>query len=305
MAWYNPGDWDYGAAKNWLVGGNATKGLDAQGPNAAYAQGYLRDQLGGINGRAAPMAQAAQLGDAAQLNAGPQDQFRAQQAQTAGYLSGIMQGNRPGAGEIAVNRQVSSANAAQQAAMRSARGANAALMARNAMRNQADIGLAGAGQAAQAQLGDQMGAASQLGGILAQGRGQDLDMAGQNAQLQQQRMLQQGGYNQQTALANQAAQLQARGMNDAASQGYLAQLLGMDQAAFQRELMKRQLASQDKGVLPGLLQSGGSLATFAATGGFAGGLPTSQPQSGATASAPGNTGFGGYMQSWVPSGFGG
>lgn len=281
MSWYDPRDWNYGAAKNWLVGGNATKGLDTQGANSGFAGGILRDQLGALGGRAAPTAQAAQLDGAAQLAGGPQDQVRAQQMQTAGYLQGVLGGTQRGAGELAVNRQVGQATAAQQAAMHAARGANAALAARNAMRNTADIGLAGAGQAAQAQLADQQMAAGQLSGLLGQTRGQDLDLAGQNATLQQQRMLQQGAFNQQTGLANQGAQLQMAGMNDAARQGYLAQLLGMDQATFQREMMKRQLASADKGVLPGLLQSGGQLATYAATGGFAGGLPTSQPKSGA------------------------
>jgi hypothetical protein len=250
------GIWD--STKKFLFGGGATEGLETTAPNTEYAQGYLRRQLDGMGGRTAPMAQATQLGQAAQLAGGPQDQVRADQRAAAGYLQGVMQGNRAGAGELAVNRQVSGANAAQQAAARMARGSGAALAGRNAMRGMADIGLMGAGQAAQAQMQDQANAVGQLGGILAQTRGADLDFAGQNAQLQQQRMLQQGAFGQQAMLANQDAQLRMMGMNDAASAGYLQQLTGLDQAAWMRELQKRQLAMGDKGALPGLLQAGGT-----------------------------------------------
>jgi hypothetical protein len=256
---------------DWLFGGTAGNSINTQGANGAYAQDYLRNQLGSVGGRQAPQTTAAQLGAAAQLNGGPQDQARAQQQQTAGFLQGIMQGNRAGAGELAVNRQVGQATAAQQAAARMARGANAALAARNAARNTADISLSGAGQAAQAQMQDQNAAAGQLGGLLQGMRGQDIDFAGQNAQLAQQRMLQQGAFDQQTGLANQDARLRQMGMNDQASQNYLAQLLGMDQATFQRELAKQQMNAQDKGALGGLLQGAAGIGMTYATGGFGGG----------------------------------
>ncbi len=259
------------AGKEWLLGGGATKGLNTTGENSGFAGGIMRGQLEQLQGRAAPTAQAAQLGQAAQLNTGQADQVRAQQQATAGYLQGIMGGTQAGAGELAVNRQVGQANAAQTAMARVARGANAALAARQAARSQADIGLAGAGQAAQAQMGDQAQAVGQLGGILAQTRGQDLDVAGQNAQFQQQRMMGQGSMDQQAALANLTAQLQSRGMNDQAIQGYLAQMTGLDRDAWQRELQKRALAQGDKGALPGILQAAGSAATTYATGGFGGG----------------------------------
>lgn len=261
----------WGDAKDWLLGGGATKGLDSKGANTDYAQGFLRDQLGGVTGRQAPTATAAQLGQAAQLAGGPQDQARAQQQATAGYLQSVMGGQRAGAGELAVNRQVGQAQAAQQAAARMARGSNAALAARNAMRGQADLGLAGAGQAAQAQMQDQQQAVGQLGGILQGMRGQDIDFAGQNAQLQQQRMLQQGQFDQQTGLANQDAALRARGMNDAAAQGYLQQLAGLDNAAWMREMQKRQLGQQDTGALGGLMSAAGGIGMTYATGGFGGG----------------------------------
>lgn len=255
----------WGDVGNFFVGGKATEGLNTQGANSQYAQDFLRNQLGGAGGRQAPMSEAAQLGQAAQLNGGPQDQIRQQQQQQAGFLQGIMGGQQAGAGELAVNRQTGQGLAQQASMARMGRGQNAALMARNAARNSADIGLAGAGQAAQAQMQDQQGAAGQLGQMLGGMRGQDIDLAGQNANLQQQRMLQQGQFQQQTGLANQDARLRQTGMNDAAQQAYMAQLLGMDAQTFQNEMMKRGLAAQDKGALPGLIQAGASIGAAAAS----------------------------------------
>jgi hypothetical protein len=258
-------------AGQWLFGGGATEGLDTKGTHYNQASGYLQNALGGVDQRRAPLAQAAQLGSAAQLANGPQADARAQLGGVTSQLQRIMSGQQAGAGELAVNRQVGQATAAQQAAARMARGANAALAARNAARNTADIGVAGAGQAAQAQMQDQANATGQLGGILGQMRGQDIDLAGQNAQLLQQRMLQQGAFNQQTGLANQDARLRQMAMNDQAAQSYLQQMLGMDQAEFQREMMKRQLDAQDSGAFGSLLQGLGSIGSTYATGGFGGG----------------------------------
>jgi hypothetical protein len=257
MSWYDAFNPDWISKR--LHGGEATKGLDAKGANTDYAQSVMRYNLGGVENRQAPTATAAQLGAAAQLDGGPQDQARAQQQQTAGFLQGVMSGQNAGAGEIAVNRQVGQAQAAQQAQARMARGPMAALAARGMARNQADINLAGAGQAAQAQMQDQQGAAGQLGGVLQGMRGQDLDFAGQNAQFQQQRMLQQGAFNQQTGLANQASQLQMTGMNDQAMQGYLQGLTGLDQAEYQRELAKRQIMLGDRGSAGNVMNSGGGM----------------------------------------------
>jgi len=249
---------------NWLFGGDATNAINDKLAHGDQMGGFIQQQLGGVNQRQAPIAQAAQLGQAAQLANGPQADARSQLGGVTSQLQRIMSGQQAGAGELAVNRQVGQATAAQQAAARMARGANAALAARNAARNTADIGVAGAGQAAQAQLQDQANATGQLGGILGQMRGQDIDLAAQNAQLQQQRMLQQGAFNQQTGLANQDAALRQMGMNDQASLGYLAQLLGVDQAQLQAQLAKQQIALQDKGHLGSLLQSLGTIGAAAA-----------------------------------------
>jgi hypothetical protein len=136
-----------------------------------------------------PQQQAinAMLGqNAAQLDPTQQAAFRQMQMQQAQQLQRIASGQQQGAGELAAQRQVNNALAAQQAQARMARGGgNAGLAMLNSARNSANVGLAGAGQAQQAALTDQMAAQNALSGVLNQGRGQDLTLAGQNAQLQQ------------------------------------------------------------------------------------------------------------------------
>lgn len=249
----------YDNAKNFLFGGDATKGLETRPGQYGQATGLLGDAARNAQGRVAPQVQAQQLGSAAQLAGGPQDQARLGLQGVAGRLGGIAAGQQVGAGEMAVNRQITAAQAAQQAQARSARGANAALAARNAARNTADLGVMGAGQAAQAQLQDQQAANAQLGQIYGSMRGQDIDLASQNAQLAQQQMLQQGQLGQQAGLANQSAQLQQQQLNDARQLAALGQMLGWDQATFNNELAKRGLAAQDKGMAGDLLQAGGTI----------------------------------------------
>ena len=243
--------------KNWLFGGGSTKDLP-QGPNYYdYASQQLSHQVDGAQGRAAPQAQTAQMGPAQQLASGPQNQAREGQMQTANRLGAVASGQQAGAGELAVNRQVSAQTAAQASAARMARGSNAALAYRNAARNTMDIGQAGAGQAAAAQMQDQQAANAQLGQMYGQMRGQDVDVASQNAQLGQQAMIQQAQMGQQTSLANLQAQLAQSGMNDQQQMAAMQQMLGWDQTKLQAQLQGAQLKSQDKGILAGLFSGGG------------------------------------------------
>lgn len=162
---------------------------------------------------------------AAQVDPTQQAQFRNMQVQQAQQLQGIASGQQQGAGELAAQRQVQNAVAAQQAQARMARGGqNAALAFRNAAGNTANAGLAGAGQAQQAALQDQQTAQGQLSNSLNQGRSSDLSMAGQNAQLQQ------GQYGQNlgalTGLNSQQLQAQSGAMNTTMNQtGILGGLL--------------------------------------------------------------------------------
>ncbi len=226
MAEWNPANWNWGKAKTWLTGGDATKGMADAPASADYQRGYLQNDF--MN-RQAPM-----------LNAGQSDQTRGQQGQLAGMLMQQVQGNAPGAGELAVQRQAGNAMAQQTAAAQMARGAGSALAARNAARANADIGVNAAGQAGIAQLNDRTAAQGQLGGLLGSMRGQDI----------------------QTAGANQAAQMNQQQLQLSG----LAQMLGVDQAQLQQELAKRQMKMQDTGHLGQLLQAAGTIG-----GAYAGG----------------------------------
>ena len=115
------------------------------------------------------------------------DDFRQRQLATADRLQGVLTGEEAGAGELAARRAGQRAMAQQMAAANMARGSNAALAARSAAGNMGRIGTDMAGQAQQAAMQDQMAAQAQLGQILGQGRGQDVQTAQMMAQQQQMR----------------------------------------------------------------------------------------------------------------------
>ncbi len=212
----------FDGAKDWLLGGSKTNNLPTGPASGAFQTSYLKDLLN----RQAP-----------QMDTGQYNQTRGQEGQLAGMLFSQANGQTPGAGEMAVNRQVNNAQANQTATAQMARGANAALAGRTAARMNADLGVNGAGQAAQAQMQDQTNARSQLGGLLNNMGGQAIQVAGAN---------------QQGQLAQQQAQLQG-----------LAQMLGVDQATLNAALSKAQAQMQDKGMLGSLLQVGGQLGAAA------------------------------------------
>lgn len=201
--------------------------------NQAYKQiqgpqqyGYATNALGKFAQQDAPQVQGSQL-NTANIN-----QSRAGLNNTANNLSAIASGQQQGAGQIAVNRQVGQAQAQQAAQAQSARGGNSALAMRNAARNQADLGLAGAGQAAQAQQTDQLTANQQLAGIYGGMYGQDASVAAQNAQLAQ-----------QAQLANQQSTLQQRNL----ALGAYNQQLGWDQAQTNADIARVQAQQNAKG----------------------------------------------------------
>jgi hypothetical protein len=233
-----------GPGNDWLMG-DPKVGLN---PNDAKLQGgdYLRSTI--QNGIAAAGGRAAPQSQAASLDQGAYNQWRQQQMGLANQLGAVASGQQKGAGELAVGRQIQQGLAAQQSAANSARGANALLGARAAVRGASDLGINGAGLAAQSAMQDQANARGQLAGVLGQGAQQDIGIAGQNA-----------GMQQQNSLANMAAQLQSRGMNDAATLGYLSQLTGIDQAELQARLQQEQfqIAQRNPGHLGDIFKMGG------------------------------------------------
>lgn len=232
---------------------------------------YAQQAMNTAQNRAAPMAAAAQLGPAATIATGPQADARGRMATLADQLAAQSSGAARGAGEMAVGRQASQAAAQQFAAANMARGANSGIMARAAARQLGDLGTNAAGMAGQAAMQDQANARGQLGGVLSGMRGQDLELAGQQAQLDQQRMLQQGQFAQQAALANQGAQLQQTGMNDAYGNNMFQNYLNTSDAELRARMQRMGgFASQprDRGIFGDALQAGGqALAAYAGSGG--------------------------------------
>jgi len=208
---------------NWFMGGRGTAALNPYLQAGEQYRGQLQNYLQGANRNP--------------LNFDQYNQDRAQQGQLARMLQGVAGGQQAGAGELAVNRQVNQATAAQQAAASAARGSNAALAARTAARNSADLGVNGAGMAQQAAMQDQQGARGQLAGLLGQMQSGDLQQ--QNLGLQQ------------------------YGAQNQAQQGYLAQLLGLNQNQFNNALAQQQFQKGDQGSWQGIF---GTLGKYLASG---------------------------------------
>jgi len=196
-------------------------GLPTQYPD----RNQIMQQINAGLGRQAPTVDTSQS-----------DYWRSLQQQNAQNLMGIASGQKQGAGELAAQRQVQNAIAGQQGMANMARGgANAGMAFRQAARNQAGIGLAGAGQAQQAALGDQQMAYGQLNGLMQGARGQD----------------------QANAFANQNAQM---GQQQAWLQ-YLSQLTGMDANQLAAQVAAKQSQNQ---LLGGLVGQAGQIGATAA-----------------------------------------
>jgi len=236
----------------------------------------------GAQNRDAPQAARTVVGPVAQagyttLDGAAQNQSRQFQMDLANRLQGIASGQQKGAGELATERQVRQGIAAQMAAAASQRGGNAALAARGAARNAGALSTSGVGQAQQAALQDQSAANQALAGVAQGMRGQDIDLASQNAQLTQQtnlanmsaenqRIFQQAGLDQSTSLANMQAKLTQMGMNDQAALSYLSLLFGRDAAELNAQLQREGLdaATQQNGLGWGdVLSVGGTLGAAA------------------------------------------
>lgn len=196
---------------SWWTGYNPVEDIQT----TPMSSGYIKGQLGGIiNG---PGVDTTQM-----------DQSRQQQNLLSNMLFNTASGVGTSPGEMAVNRQVSQAQAAQAAQAATSRGANAALANRQMARTGAEIGVSGAGQAAQARAADANAAQGQLAGLLGTQRQQDMGAQQLN---QQQKQL------QMSALAN---------------------YLGVDQMQIQNALQAAGI-TPDRGALGSMLQGAGGL----------------------------------------------
>lgn len=220
--------------------------------DADYIRQQTQQNIAAAGGRQAPQAQTAQVGQTVNLDPTQQAQFRQREMTLADQLQQTMNGQRAGAGELAANRQRDQNMSRAYGAATMGRGNNAAGAARSAARAAASIGSDAAGQAQQAAISDQANAGQLLSGVLGQGRSADINIAGQNAAAQNQRIFQQAGIDSSTSLANAELKLKQMGLNDQQVQAMLAQLGQMNQA---------QMAArgQDNGIFGSLVTGAGQL----------------------------------------------
>ena len=223
----------WGAAAGGVIGGaiGLFSGSDDPKPGSTYRdQSQIDSSI--ANGMASANGMAPQLSTT-------QQQFRAMQIAQAQRLQGIASGQQQGAGELAAQRQVQQAMMQQQAMAHMARGGqNAALAFRGAANNQAGIGLQGVGQSQQAALQDQQMAQGQLSNVLDQGRGQDIGVAGQNANLQQQQY----------------------GLNTSRGLGYLNADIGMNAAQNNQQYQQyNNDANNQRALQGGMISAAGSV----------------------------------------------
>jgi len=137
-------------------------------------QQYLGNLYNTAGDRAAPQVDASQ-----------QAQFRQGQTTLAAQLAAQANGTGPSLAQGQLQRATDQ-NLGQALAMAQAAGPNNAGAARQVAYQRGNISQQAAGDSAQLRLQEQMQAQNQLGQVLAGARGQDLGLAGDNAQLQAQ-----------------------------------------------------------------------------------------------------------------------
>lgn len=198
-----------------------------------------------VENRDTPQMKAAKLGQAATINQKQQDQFRRGQLDLAYQLQQQAAGKGPSLAQSQL-RQGTDRNLAQAMAMAGSGRGNSALQMRQLGQQRAMIGQQAGQQAADLRMQEQMAAQQQLAGVLSGGRGQDIGLATDQANLKQQRMLNQGQLQQQAAANNQAAVLQNRGLSDAQVRYLMGEKLGQDQQLAQNRIMGQQLGVQQQ-----------------------------------------------------------
>jgi hypothetical protein len=186
-------------------------------------------------------ATTEQLGPAATIATAPQNQFRSQQQALAASLGQAAAGTGgPSAAEATLQRATDRNMRQALSLALGARGGNQIAALKQAQDVRAEMGQDAAQQAAILRASEQQAAQQALGGVLAGARGADIGLASDQAQLEQQRMLQQGAFGQQTralnaslaqdaALANAGFQQQASMANAGFQQARMLQQGQMDQ----------------------------------------------------------------------------
>lgn len=187
-----------------------------------------------------------------QIATGPQDQFRAQQMAFAQQLMNQANGVGPSVAQQQLQAGTDQNIAAQMALAASGRPTNAAYAQRLAMQGIAGSQQQMAQQSAMLRNQEQLNAQGLLGQALAQGRGQDIGMATDQAKI---------------GLQSQALKDQFNlGLTGLGTQRDVAQMQGAFGLADLQEQSKKRRA-QGVGALSGLLAGAGSSAITGATAG--------------------------------------
>lgn len=220
-----------------------------------------------LQGQSAPQATAAQM-QAANINMAPQDQFRQQQLALASQLAGQASGTGPSITGMQGAQSQEAALAASRAQLASARGGANPALARQAMQQNAQTQQQIAQQTQIARLQEQMQAAGMLGNVAGQARGADIGLAQNQAELQQQAAGQNAGFQQQTGLANQAAQENFQGLQQKYMTMGLSAEQANQQAALEFEKMKQNQAAMQTQAEMGTEQVNRNILGGALGGGF-------------------------------------
>lgn len=219
--------------KSWLLGGSGTTDPNkAKFGDADFIRGITQQGITNAQGREAPQSSG--------------NAYTGRLDNVINRLGAISSGQQQGAGELAAQRQGQMALANAIGAANMARGSSAIGSGRAAARAAAGINLQTNGMAQQAAMQDQQAALGQMGGLIGQG----------------------GQLDQQQRLANLQARLQTMGLNDQAQLGYLGALGNMNQSELAARMSQEQTNAQNKGLLGGLLNVGGTIgAAYAGRGG--------------------------------------
>ncbi len=218
-----------GAAIGGVLGGLG--GLFGGGGQSKY-QDQLQKLSNGYGNRTAPQTgPASQAGNSA---------FRGNQAGLIAQLEAMARGEGPSAAALQMREAMDRATGAQASAAAGAggRGVNAGAAMRQAMNNTAAIQSQGARDLGVQRVGEQLGAISQLGSTVAQGRAADEATSQFNA-----------GQQNNSSLANMQARLQMFGINDEAQLRSLMGAMGVQQPA-----MGTSILAGGASAVPGLLQ---------------------------------------------------
>lgn len=245
-------------------------------------------QLEAVNNRGYDAVNPATIAEmerinAAQIARGDSDQVRGRQMTLADQLTAQAAGQGPSLATMQL-KQATDRNIAQAMALAASQrgGAAGGLGLRNVQQQQTQLQGQAARDSAMARMQEQLSAREQLAGVLQGTRGLDINLASNQAQLEQatrqsnqqaanQRLLQQAQLAQQASIANQQAMLQNRANNDAMARFYTEG--GLNATLKQQESLmglEKLKADQKAALEQARAQSYGSAAQ--ARGGIVGGL---------------------------------